>query len=180
MMGNMRWSRKRTESVAMVALVVLIVLVNGAGSAGILTGFIKDYYRKKRKKDRAESLRPEYCRTVMGRLVKDGLVVRKGLGWKITEKGKACVRAFTRKTAQVKQVHPAEADTIVMFDIPEKLGGCRKALRFELVSRGFFLLQKSVWLGAGPLDADFLDFVAERSIERCVHIFSIHKRGTIS
>ena len=175
------WKRRRKESVAIIALVALISLSGGAGGARILMPLIKEYYKKHKKNKYAVEIRPEYCQTVMHRLVRDGLVNKRPHGgWSINEKGRQFVRFISGKKDPKPPVRKEVADTIVVFDIPEKQENCRRYLRFELAARGFFALQKSVWLGAGPLDMDFLDFLAYRDIERHVHIFSINKRGTLA
>ena len=165
---------------AVVALIALISLSGGAGGAHILTALIKSYYRKSKKNKRTAEVRPEYCKVVMHRLVQDGLVTKNtDGGWSISESGRKFVSFISGKKKPKPPVRKDVADTIVAFDIPEKQEGFRRYLRIELTARGFAPLQKSVWLGMGPLDADFLDFLAYRKIERYVHIFSINKRGTL-
>ena len=175
------WKRRRKDSVAVVALIVLISLSGGAGGARILTSLIKGYYKKHKKNKSVAEVRPEYCKVVMNRLMRDGLVTKAADGGRsINDKGKAFISFITGKKKPKPPIRKEIADTIIVFDIPEKRGKCRRYLRFELTARGFFSLQKSVWLGAGPLDADFLDFLAYQNIESHVHICSINKRGTLA
>src|SRR3989344_932774 len=127
------WKRRRKETVAVAALIVLISLSSGAGGARILTSLIKEYYKQHKKNKRAAEIRPEYCQTVMHRLVRDGLVSKRpDGGWNINEKGRQFVRFISGKNDPKPVVRKEVADTIVTFDIPEKQEKSRRYLRFEL------------------------------------------------
>lgn len=174
------WKYKRKESITLVALIVLAAMLNGASGAHMLTKGIKHYYKKNKKKQTVKDIQESYCRTMLYRLSKDGLVMNKNKGsWNITERGKKLIQVIMNRNISKPRASQAESDTIVIFDIPEKESGKRKQLRYELAARGFFALQKSVWLGKEPLDENFIDFLKTREITDCVHIFSINKRGTI-
>src|SRR3989344_3395217 len=165
--------------IAMTALAVMLSLGDGRGGAKIIGALIKEACRKNKYKEYHDA----YYRTVLDRLRRDGLVENPARGiWMITRKGRAVVRKAG--TAHAERIpKPAalreEADTVIIFDIPELARKKRAAVRYELFMRGFFPFQKSVWLGKGPVDKDFIDFLKSCRLLRYVHIFSIAKRGTV-
>lgn len=173
----------KKETVAIAVLITLVSVLNGAAGAQIIWQLARAYYKKKKREkenfDRAFGYTT--LRVVLSRLKKDGLVENKGRIWQITEKGKLWLKRFTSQNEFTKKItEKKEPDLVVVFDVPEKERKKRDYLRLELVSLGFQQLQKSVWLGHGPLPENFLEYLRQSCLFSCVHIFSIKKYGTIS
>lgn len=159
-----------------IALMAMISLVDGRGAAKIITALIKDACKKSDQK----KYQDEYYRTVLYRLKRDGLVAIPERGiWMITLKGRRAAQVIQAPRTPKPVVSREEADIAVIFDIPETDRKKRSALRYELFMRGFFAFQKSVWLGKGPLDVDFIEFLKTTHLLKYVHIFNIGKRGTL-
>ena len=125
-------------------------------------------------------------RNALSRLRADGLVEREGWGmWKITAKGKEHVGAFMGHASRYEEYgdhalkKDAEANTVVIFDVPEIMAPQRARLRFELFALGFTMVQKSVWIGCGPLPASFIRYLRDTELISHVRIFSIKGSGTL-
>jgi|SRR3989344_2653346 len=121
----------------------------------------------------------------LSRLKKQGFVSRgKGGQWHITQKGKEKLGVLKAKIKFPEHLPKQRAqslpDTIIIFDIPEVQRVRRNWLRIELALLGFSMLQKSVWLGAGPLPERFLENIRDLSLMQSIHIFSIKKTGTLA
>jgi len=173
------------QTIGFAALVVLLAATDGAGTARTVWKMVAAHHKRKtreREKIRqAAAIGYDTMKVVLSRLQKDGLVEKTGTGlWKIAERAKSLVvtvQAQEEKTARLKS---APKDTVVIFDVPEKDHKKRAYLRIELVSLGFELLQKSVWIGPGPLPKEFIDYLRKADLFPHVHILSIKKRGTVS
>lgn len=170
-------NRKTTGGLALIALALTL---EGIGGARTIWALVREYKRK--KLDTEESLL-EYdaMRVALSRLKKDGLVTAGERGvWKITAKGRAMAEKIGMVIPQKKEVARKEKNTIIIFDIPEREAKKRWALRSELIGLGFELLQKSAWIGPGPLPKEFIEYLRQKRLLSNVHIFSINKKGTIS
>lgn len=118
--------------------------------------------------------------SVLGRLKKQGLVVRNGprrySTWEITPKGEA---AFKEVIDETDLPHPDGIIRLVSFDIPEKKRSHRRWLRTELLACDFEPLHKSVLVGKRPLPQNLIQEIEARDLMPYVHIVSIEKSGTI-
>ena len=154
----------------------MVSLTSGKAGAKVITALIKEVCKKNKYKKYQDS----YYRTVLYRLKKDGLIENPMRGiWALTLKGRNVTRVIGTERVPKAPVAREEADTVIIFDIPELQRKKRATVRYELFMRGFFPFQKSVWLGKGPMDKDFIDFLKDMCLLQCVHIFSIAKRGTL-
>lgn len=112
----------------------------------------------------------------LSRLHKRGYVAHTANGWKLTEKG-------TRKDNNLLNFISSPfkdskvKNTILAFDIPEKNRRKRRWLREQLKIFGYELLQKSLWLGPGPLPNEFLERLEKLRIRKNVKIFTVSKRN---
>ena len=153
-------------------------------------GYVPPHRRKRERDSFAQELserKTRSVRVIISRLKKDGLIKasddkqRKGL-WRITQLGKKklaklnqSLGIFTKKyTAQ-----PTNTLIIITFDIPEKLAGLRKWLRFCLLDMGFTKLQKSVWQGKVKIPEDFIEDINKFKLGEHIHIFEVTKYGTL-
>ena len=166
---------------AMAALAVLVGCVNGKAGAKMLLSLARGYFKQNKKKIGFKELNEQSFRNTLSKLKEVGLVKREGWGvWRITEQGKE----FLNKSEKTKReassiVGGGRPDTIVIFDIPEKQKVKRESARIQLALLGFKMLQKSVYIGCGPLPEAFLYYLREEEILDYFHIFSIKEFGTI-
>lgn len=68
---------------------------------------------------------------------------------------------------------------IIIFDIPESRKHCRDWIRYQLKLLGFIMLQKSVFIGAYQLPADFLHDLRESNMLKYIHVFKITQSGSL-
>ena len=170
----------------------------------VFTSSYSESYRKARRlilygpshqKSLVDSLQNVYQENqrfynLLYRLQKDGLIEktknsrkRKSF-WLITKKGKEKIKELKKlKEKNIpKKDYPLEKDNnlkIVIFDIPEEHRKKRDWLRESLLSLGFSMLQKSVWIGQNKLPQDFIKDLKELNILQYIEIFSVSKTGTI-
>lgn len=117
--------------------------------------------------------------SLLSRLQSQGLIARSGARrkstWRLTKRGAAHVASLMPQEG----TRPDGIRRLVVFDIPERDRKKRRAIRSELVVAGFVPLQKSVWYGERPLPPEFLGLVDALHLERCVHVFSVRREGTL-
>lgn len=176
----------KKETVAVVALGILAAMTSGKAGARIVCGLVNEYYSRggKFKKRRANPVDEKAFRVVLTRLRHEGLVTNEARGiWGITKQGKEivirAVAALRKRETSIALRNPQEK-IVIVFDIPEKRRNERMLLRFELLALEFKRLQQSVWIGCGPLPADFIAYLKDHDLLSCVHVFSVNKKGTIS
>jgi len=63
-----------------------------------------------------------------------------------------------------------------MFDIPEKERGARDWLRNQIKLWDFKMIQKSVWLGTGPVPKEFMERIKFLGLEKNIKIFNIQNK----
>jgi len=95
-------------------------------------------------------------------------------GWKITKGGEYYLSSRYRLSyfsSPFTKTSPA--NIIISFDIPEREKALRNWLRNQIKIFGYKKLQKSLWLGPGPLPKDFLHRLQELNIKEKVKVFKI-------
>lgn len=161
------------------AIIALASTLDGKSGSKIIWNIVRDYQRKKARTEKLMGY--DTMKVTLHRLQKDGLVKKDGFRlWKITKEGMERAQMMGTGIPMPSAAKRAERNTIVMFDVPEKQEKKRRYLRAELVALGFELLQKSVWIGGGPLPKEFIEYLRQMRLLPHVHIFSINKKGTIS
>lgn len=78
-----------------------------------------------------------------------------------------------------KLIHSKPENTskiIIIFDIPEKERKTRNWLRNQIKSWDFTMIQKSVWLGAGPLPEEFQQRAKLLGIKKYIKIFNVQQK----
>ena len=109
---------------------------------------------------------------------KQGLIERKAEKWSITSLGKKFLgERWFKKTTGLPQNDGVMR--LIIFDIPERERKKRLWLRLELLSCGYKILQKSVWIGYCPLPEEFFGALDYMNLRNCVQIFSIKNSGTL-
>ena len=69
----------------------------------------------------------------------------------------------------------AKKKLLVLFDIPENRKGEREWFRHQLREFGYKMVQRSVWLGPGPLPKEFIEYCKSIGLKDCVKIFTVTK-----
>ncbi len=84
---------------------------------------------------------------------------------------------FSKKNSSlIKSVFPDKIEKVLIsFDIPEKKKKTRDWLRNQIKYWDFKMIQKSLWLGYGPLPREFIDRLKQLGIYENVRIFRIKK-----
>lgn len=123
-------------------------------TTGMLTGSI---YKMYKLVDRREQQRKYHSiLAARSRLIKNGLLVRKGKFLELTVRGAKKLRDWKKFDYSIQR--PARWDgkwRVLIFDIPEKKRGLRDKVRNTLRAIGFKRLQYSVWVY--PFDCE--DFI---------------------
>ena len=171
------------EKIGMVVGIILLSAVNGAAGARVIYGLLGRHFKKRETEKKKRMISEHAFRTALSRLKKQGIVESAGWGlWRLTKKGRMSVVSFEERRkayAGTRAASRARKDTIVIFDVPETRGKLRDYLRAELASLGYEQLQKSVWIGAGPLPEAFMGFIQEKELLKTIHIFTIAQKGTV-
>ena len=72
---------------------------------------------------------------------------------------------------------PENSSKIIMiFDIPEKERKTRNWLRTQIKLWNFTMIQKSVWLGTGPLPEEFQDRAKMLNLKKYIKIFNVQQK----
>ena len=165
------------------AIITALALLNGPSMGRVLYRTIKKGMDRRDRADIKGELQEATFRTILTRLKTQGLIQNESRGiWSLTKKGLLMHKVKdTKDSAYGKFIadHGKQRDTIVIFDIPKHKNNTRDRLRAELIMLGYELLQKSVWIGGGPLPEQFISYLRAAGIMSAVHIFTIQKRGTI-
>ena len=130
--------------------------------------------------DRAEKAR---LRVIVSRLQKNGLVEKSdGGSIAITKRGRQCLIDLQKGVMPPRRysMRKSSRAVVVIFDIPERDRRKRGWIVAALRGMGFALVQKSVWMGAGKLPADFIADLGKMQLMRHVRIFSVVETGTIA
>lgn len=100
--------------------------------------------------------------------------------WKIRKAGLEKLQLMKKKRSlRSYESAPDDIVRVVIFDVPERERHKRIWLRSTLLSLGFSLLQKSVWIGKVKIPLEFLADLKDLKMLDYVHIFEINKKGTI-
>ena len=176
----MRRVRMGKLSAGDVILLTLALTLGGAGTAQVIVDAITKKLWQYVDKALTPSVSEQQMSVALFRLRRDGLLQRAPSGfWKITAAGKRWFSIAQRKVDYATRTRSGARDTIVVFDVPKRLGNRRFLLRAELRALGFEPFQRSVWIGDGPIPKSFVSFLNDTDLISHVHIFSINKPGTL-
>lgn len=134
----------------------------------------KSMYRQKkilweRVRNRMKTSKQGYYQSIY-RLSKKGYIEKKNDGYVVSGLGKITY-ADQHRLIRAKPKH--DKKILVIFDIPERQKKTREWLREQIRWWGFKMIQKSVWLGDGPLPPEFKKRLKDIGIEKSVLIFAI-------
>ncbi len=128
---------------------------------------------KKRKKQRQEEISIMTFNQIIFRLKKGGIISTSEDILKITSEGK---NIYLNKPPLLPKHLDKKLRMIIIFDIPEAKRKTRDWLRHQLRNWDFNLIQKSVWVGYGPLPKEFFEHCSIKGIIDCVKIFPVKKQ----
>lgn len=116
-------------------------------------------------------------RTTVDRLKTKGLIEKEITGISISKQG---IKYIKRKQDSLKSFTKnknirEDKNLLVMFDIPTERKAEREWLRWHLKKFGYILVQQSIWVGPSPLPNDFLNYLKEIKLEKCIKTFKLSK-----
>lgn len=165
-------------------LIALIAMSNGRAGSRIIMSYAKEYIKKKRHLTTKSKCTEKQFQNALTLLKKDNLIIQEKTGlWRIIKKGKEeAHRLLTSIERRESYPEPKQGPvhTIVIFDIPERERDKRALVRVELRALEFKLLQKSVWVGTGPLPKKCVAYFHDINALPYIHIFSVNRPGTIA
>lgn len=108
------------------------------------------------------------------RLKKRGIIATKDDAFYLSKKGK---EIFLNPYKKIK-VSPLKNNKIlIIFDIPETKKKVREWIRNQIKNWNFEMVQKSVWLGYGPLPEEFVKRLEFLEVNDGVKIYNLQKRS---
>jgi DNA-binding transcriptional regulator PaaX len=98
-------------------------------------------------------------------------------GWIITKSGQ---EYFIKKRKILKQFDSSfklnsPRNLLLTFDIPELRKYEREWLRRHLEKFNYKLIQRSVWVGPSPLPKDFVEYLKEIKLSKCIKTYKFSK-----
>ena len=116
-------------------------------------------------------------RSTISRLQKNGFIEMRDGKLSLTEKGKEYFE--NKKKLSLKFSSPftlnSPKNLLLMFDIPESKKAGREWLRWHLREFQYFMIQKSVWVGPGPLPKKFGAYLKEIGLYTYIKTFRLAK-----
>ena len=159
---------------------LLIILTNYSGGyklirKRLITG--NDFHCRENSNHHQSEIKDQSVRTTLTRLKNKGLIKNTNGDWKITGNGRIFIeeRQITRNKHFKTNLKQNKKDLIIIFDIPERLKKKRDWLRKELISLGFKIVQKSVWLGPSPLPREFMEHLSQIGLISCLRFFKVRE-----
>jgi len=168
---------------------ILFFLSQNPGNYKLLRRRLGDAYFEEKLEEEAEQRRAErkrdnkrdrVFRVTLSKLKSRGLIKSENEIWKITTEGlrkiagqKLFPKLNLQKPKKTKQ------QVIIAFDIPEDKRKSRYWLRVELVSLGFKMLQKSVWLGPAPLPRELIEHLKLMDLLPHIKFFEVKKSDIV-
>ncbi|MFA5000977.1 MAG: hypothetical protein WC531_01975 [Candidatus Paceibacterota bacterium] len=143
--------------------------------------YLEENLSQASEKRKLEAQRERSLRVTLSKLKKKGLVGNDNHLWKLTAEGlrKMASYKMTKKQNRKQTENKNIRQMIIAFDIPEEKRKNRYWLRVELVSLGFKMLQKSVWLGPAPLPKELLDHLKNIDILPYLKFFEVKKSDIV-
>jgi len=169
------------EGLMTAADIITVILESGYGAS--YSKLTRNYSKieSRRLDSHFAALERQRFYNLISKLKREGLI-EGNRKLKITRYGKEKILK-SRNVAEVKVIkykpEKDDATKIIIFDIPERERYKRNWLRTSLLQLGFKLLQKSVWIGKVKIPEEFIEDLKFMKIDRCVHVFSADKLGTI-
>ncbi|MEI7513313.1 MAG: hypothetical protein WCJ74_01690 [bacterium] len=111
------------------------------------------------------------------RLRREGYLTNDTDGWRITEKGR---KKYKEKADPLQSFdspfsNQSKRNLLLSFDIPEPRKTEREWLRMHLKKFNYKMIQRSLWFGPSPLPKDFVDYLKNIKLEKCIKTFKLSK-----
>lgn len=120
----------------------------------------------------------ESVRVALSRLSQKGYVENSPKGWLITQKGREYykhIHMFNYISSPFVKNSPQTI--LIAFDIKESDKVVRNWIRNQIKIFGYEQLQKSVWVGPGPIPKSFIEKLQAFGVRKYVEIFTIERKG---
>ena len=111
------------------------------------------------------------------RLKERGLIVADEDLYKLSKKG---VTYYRNPYKLIKEKLVKKNKIIIIFDIPENKKRVREWIRKQIKFWDFKMIQKSVWIGYGPLPKEFSRTLKVLKCEDGVKIFNVQSKHSIN
>lgn len=118
---------------------------------------------------------PSSFYTTISRLSKNGFVEIKSKNWILTKKGREYFENKNKLHLRFYSPFPSNSPKklLVMFDVPESKKRERDWLRWHLKEFQYIMVQKSVWVGPGPLPKKFADHMKNIGLTKNIKTFKL-------
>ena len=126
----------------------------------------------KRVQERRKVLNNTYYQNVF-RLKKRGIIQDKNGILCLSDKGKIF---FNNPYKKINKKPATENKILIIFDIPEKKKKVREWIRNQIKDWNFKMVQKSVWIGYGPLPEEFKERLKILKVDEGVKIYNLRKK----
>ena len=113
---------------------------------------------------------------VVSKLSKKNVIERTGSDRiMLSRSGIGYVESNTARFKLFEKTRVKTNTLLVLFDIPENKKGEREWFRRQLRELGYEMIQRSVWLGPGPLPAEFIEYIKTIGLRDCIKAFVVTK-----
>jgi hypothetical protein len=115
--------------------------------------------------------------STISRLKKNGFIEKRANTWILTKAGKEYFENKKRLSLKFSSPFPLNSprNLLLMFDVPESKKAEREWLRWHLKEFQYFMIQKSVWVGPGPLPKKFKEYVKNTGLNNFIKTFKLAK-----
>lgn len=145
----------------------LIAFIFSCRSTSIRRSILWERYKKRR--DISYSV---YTQNIY-RLRKRGLITERNGLYKLSDKG---ISYRKNPYSLINEKFKSENKILMIFDIPENKKRTREWVRRQIKNWNFKMIQKSVWVGKGPLPEEFKKRLKILGVEEGVKIFKIKSK----
>ena len=108
------------------------------------------------------------------RLKKKGFIIQNGMDLSLSPKG---IFYYKNPYKHIKEKFEKKNKIIFIFDIPENKRKVREWVRNQIKFWDFEMIQKSVWVGYGPLPLDFINRLKLLEVDKCVKVFNVQSKN---
>lgn len=143
--------------------------------------YLEEQLEKSAQERRDRAKQEKTLRVTLSKLKSKGLVKDNNHLWQLTTEGlrKMASYQMIKKQNQPVIKNKNQRQMIIAFDIPEEEKKSRYWLRSELVSLGFKMLQKSVWLGPAPLPKELLSHLKDIGVLSYLKFFEVKESDIV-
>ncbi len=115
--------------------------------------------------------------SALNRLKRGGYVENGEYGWRITKNGQKRVKERVEYLQSFNSpfTNKSKRNLLVSFDIPESRKAEREWLRMHLKKFNYRMIQRSLWFGPSPLPKEFVYYLKNIKLEKCIKTFRLSK-----